>query len=121
MNRRELLSSAASFAAAGITASRILQPVKAIAADVKKVRIQNIEAFAVQVPRPGGEAPAAPARGFNADPYRLVCTRVTTDAGVRGYSFVGGSTADVDQAKKVMVGENLFAVEQHLSRGLINW
>jgi D-galactarolactone cycloisomerase len=121
MNRRELLCSAGRFAAAGISTSHFLQPVKAIAADVKRVRIQNIEAFALQLPRPTSEAPAPPARGFNADPYRLVCTRVTTDAGVRGYSFVGGSTADVEQAKKVMTGENLFAVEQHLSRGLINW
>ena len=56
MNRRELLCSAGRLAAAGLTTSQFLQPVKAIAADVKRVRIQNIEAFAVQVPRPSGRS-----------------------------------------------------------------
>jgi hypothetical protein len=122
MNRRELLKFAGTFATAGVTTSQILQPVKAIAADVKRVRIQNIEAFALQLPRAGGQpSPATTATGPSADPSRLVCTRITTEAGVRGYSFLGGSTADVENAKKVMVGEDLFAVEQHLSRGLINW
>jgi len=122
MNRRELLKCAGTFATAGVTTSQILQPVKAIAADVKRVRIQNIEAFALQLPRAGGQpSPATAATGTRADPSRLVCTRITTEAGVRGYSFLGGSTADVENAKKVMVGEDLFAVEQHLSRGLINW
>ena len=122
MNRRELLKGAGAFAAAGITTSQILGPVKAIAADVKRVRIQNIEAFAVRLPAAGGEpSPSVPTRGPNADPSRLVCTRITTEAGVRGYSFLGGSTADVEQAKKVMLGEDLFAVEQHLKRGLIDW
>ena len=122
MNRRELLKAAGTFAVAGATTSQILQPVKAIAADVKRVRIQNIEAFAIQLPRVAGvPSPAVGATGPNADPSRLVCTRVTTEAGVRGYSFLGASTAEVENAKKVMVGEDLFAVEQHLSRGLIKW
>jgi L-alanine-DL-glutamate epimerase-like enolase superfamily enzyme len=121
MNRRELLRAAGAFAVAGVTTSQILKPLKAIAADIKRVRIQNIEAFAIQLPRAAGvPSPTASATGSNANPSRLVCTRVTTDAGVRGYSFLGGSTADVENAKKVMVGEDLFAVEQHLSRGLIN-
>ena len=118
MNRRQLLRSASTLAIG--TASELLQPVKSVAADVKRVRIQNIEGFGVQIP--GGQTPApAASGGFNADPRRLTCTRVTTEAGIRGYSFLGGSSASIEEAKKVMVGEDLFAVEQHLSRGLINW
>src|SRR5687767_3393623 len=108
MNRRELLTGFGKLAAAGV-ASQILRPVQALAADVKRVNIQNIEVFAVQVPRSAGAPPPAAPTNFNPDPYRVVCTRVTTDSGVRGYSFAGGSTADVEQARTVLLGEDLFA------------
>ena len=74
MNRRQLLRSASALAIG--TASELLQPVKSVAADVKRVRIKNIEGFGVQIPSGQVPAPAA-SEGFNADPRRLTCTRVT--------------------------------------------
>jgi len=115
MNRRTLLKSSA-FAAAGIATTQFLGPVKAIAADAKRIRVKDMEVFAVRLPKPANAPP-----GTNIDPYNLVCTRLTTESGVRGYSFAPGTTANVEAAKKVMAGEDLFGLEQHLGRGLINW
>jgi len=119
MNRRELLKSSA-FAAAGVATAQFLGPVKAIAADAKRIRIKDIEIFAVRLPK-AANAPAASAPTTNVDPFNLVCTRLTTESGARGYSFATGTSANVEAARKVMVGEDLFALEQHLGRGLINW
>jgi hypothetical protein len=120
MNRRDALRTAGAAALATATTTELLRPVKAVAADAKRIRIQNIETFYVQLPNAGAAPPAA-AGGFGGDPSRLTCTRVTTESGVRGYSFLGGSTVMAGEAKKALAGEDLFAVEQHLKRGLINW
>ena len=48
MNRREMLKLTG--AAAGLGWSSLLAPLKAIAADVKPIRIKNIENFAIQIP-----------------------------------------------------------------------
>jgi D-galactarolactone cycloisomerase len=122
MNRRELLQSSCLAVSGGMVLSELLDPVRAVAAAAKTVRIQNIETFNIQLPTPTG-APEPPAGrgGFGGDPSRLVCTRVVTDAGIRGYSFLGTTSAAVEDAKKILVGQDLFQVEQHLKRGLINW
>jgi L-alanine-DL-glutamate epimerase-like enolase superfamily enzyme len=100
----------------------LLEPVNAVAAAAKTVRIQDIEAFNIQLPALQGAPPPPAGRGgFGGDPNRLTCTRIITDAGVRGYSFLGTNSAMVASAKKVLVGEDLFQVERHLKRGLINW
>ena len=111
MNRRELL---------GLMA--FLQPVRALAAAAKPVRIKTVETFDILVPLEGAAAAAAAAPGpFNAATNRFNVTRVETDSGVRGYSF-GGSTPDsVKAANEVLIGQDLFAIEQHLRRGLIYW
>jgi D-galactarolactone cycloisomerase len=122
LSRRTIMQSATAAAVGLGVANEFLAPVKAIAAEAKRVSIRNIEIFAVQVPKPPNASLSPVAAGpFNADPTHVVCTRVTTDAGTRGYSFLPGSTANVEQARKVLVDEDLFAVEQHLKRGLINW
>src|SRR5947209_3032752 len=80
MNRRELLSSAGVAATAGTALSGLLAPVKAIAADVKPVRIKNIETFAIEIP-------ASPAEVEAGVMNRTAVVRVETESGVRGYSF----------------------------------
>ena len=78
-------------------------------AKVPKVRITNVESFAVRIP-PGGAA----------DPlkiYHYGVTRVHTDAGVTGTSFIA-CPADIlaRWAKPTLTGEDLFAVDRHLKR-----
>jgi L-alanine-DL-glutamate epimerase-like enolase superfamily enzyme len=83
MNRRELFTSAAVAAGGAVTWSGLLAPVKAIAAEVKPVRIKTIETFAIQIPATPTEIQAGVMS-------RVGVTRVVTESGVRGYSFGNG-------------------------------
>ena len=96
INRRDLLRGGAAALAAGL-----LDPLRAVAAEAKRVRISGVEAFRVRVP--SGAV-------FHA-------SRVHTDAGVTGTSFVPCQD-DVLQhyVKPVLVGEDLFAIDRHMAR-----
>jgi L-alanine-DL-glutamate epimerase-like enolase superfamily enzyme len=142
MNRRQLLASTGLAAAVGW--SDLLAPVKAVAADVKPVRIKNVEAFTIQLP-------ATPAEIEAGVMSRVGVTRITTESGVRGYSFGNGggggrggrggganpgsatvpgrvgtpggtpipNPVSFAQMRDALIGTDLFAIEQHLQRGLI--
>jgi L-alanine-DL-glutamate epimerase-like enolase superfamily enzyme len=127
VNRRELLASGGAAAGALATWSSLLGGVKAIAAEVKTVRIKEIENFPIVIP-------ASPAEVQAGVLSRLMVTRVTTESGVRGYAFGGGfgaraagrSTAPplldpvpFEEVRKTLLGADLFAMEQHLQRGLL--
>src|SRR5438034_4822397 len=125
MNRRELLSSTAMLAASGA-----LAPVKALAADVKPIRIKNVETFNIEIPATQTEVEAGVTN-------RTPVVRIETESGVRGYSFgaaggggggggagrggAGGAAPGFQTMRDALVGADVFAVEQHLKRGLINW
>src|SRR5262249_19797137 len=53
--------------------------------------------------------------------YQYTVVRIGTDAGVRGYSFAGPRQVAAGEVCKVLVDQDLFAVERHLRRGLIKW
>jgi hypothetical protein len=53
-------------------------------------------------------------------PGRINVTCVETDSGVEGYSFLGSTAEQVAQAQPVLVGQDLFQIEVHLRRGLMN-
>jgi L-alanine-DL-glutamate epimerase-like enolase superfamily enzyme len=100
----------------------LLGSVKALAAEARPVRIKTIDTFDIVVPLEGPAAVAAAAPGpFNAASNRFNVTRVETDSGVRGYSFGGSTPAGVKAAQQVLTGQDLFALDQHLKRGLIMW
>jgi len=82
-------------------AAGILDPLRAVAAEAKRVRISGVESFRVRVP--SGAV-------FHA-------SRVHTDAGVTGTSFVP-CAEDVLQhyVKPVLLGEDLFAIDRHMAR-----
>ncbi len=127
MKRRDLLVSGAAAAGAMQT---LLAPVQALAADVKPVRIRTIETFNIQMPATPTEIEAGVMN-------RAVVTRVITESGVRGYSFGGpgdggfrpggrGSApaapaGTFPQIRDALVGADLFAVEEHLKKGLLHW
>jgi len=104
---------------AGAVAANFLGSVKAIAADVKRVLIRNIETFDIQMPQSASIPPVELFGG--AQRGRLNVVRVETDSGVRGYSFLGSSPEQVKAATAVLGGQDLFAVEAHLKKGLIQW
>jgi D-galactarolactone cycloisomerase len=119
MNRRELLG-AVFGAAGGTTIESLLAPVRSLAAEAKRVPIRNVDTFDIQVPIPPGKP--APAETFGGGPPgRINVTRVETEAGVRGYSFLGSVPETIKDAREALVGQDLFAVEQHLKKGLIYW
>jgi L-alanine-DL-glutamate epimerase-like enolase superfamily enzyme len=114
MNRRELLTQARLGASASIAS--LLGPVKAIGADVKPIRIKNVETFNIEIPATPVEVEAGVMN-------RTAVVRIETESGVRGYSFgaAGGPAAGFAAIREALIGADLFAMEQHLKRGLINW
>ena len=85
---------------AALTA-QILEPLRAVAGEVKRVRITGVEAFRVKVP--GGAL--------------FSVSRVHTDAGITGTSFVPCADDVLNRfVKPVLVGEDLFAIDRHMAR-----
>lgn len=69
-----------------------------------RIRITNVESFAVQVPHQGRQ-------------HHYPVTRVHTDAGVAGTSFLGTPAGLLQSwVKPTLVGDDLFAVDRHLQR-----
>ena len=100
LSRRDLLCGGAAFAA-----------VRALHAAVKPVRITGVDLFAIRIPVP----PADSAAGVM---HRYAVAKVTTDAGISGYSFAGPRAAALAEVKSILVGKDLFSVESHLHNGL---
>jgi len=103
--RREML--AASLGAA-------LAPLGALAAAVKPVRIREVDMFNISLPVSKTEADA----GVQ---YRYPVVKIATDSGVTGYSFAGYGPKSLPPVRELLVGKDLFAVEQHLKNGLVRW
>jgi L-alanine-DL-glutamate epimerase-like enolase superfamily enzyme len=103
-NRRTfLLQSAAAFGSA------LLEPLRAVAAEAKRIRITDVESFRIRIP--GGD----PREDMKVYTYGV--SRVHTDAGVTGTSFVPCPNDILQRwVKPVLVGEDLFAVDRHVAR-----
>ena len=74
-----------------------------------RVKIRDVESFTVRVP--------GPARTSNDVVYNYQVSRVHTDEGVVGTSFIG-CPQDILQrwVKPTLVGDDLFAIDRHLRR-----
>ncbi len=105
--RRELVSR--TLVAAGVTGlARFAAAMPARRSP--EVRITDVESFQVRVPPE--ERPPDPIKI-----YRYMVTRVHTDAGVSGTSFVRTSPELLLRwVKPTLVGQDLFAVDRHLKR-----
>lgn len=90
-----------------VTAARLLSPVRALAAEVKRVRITNVESFRVHLP---GER----------DPFKVYdygVSRVHTDAGITGTSFVPCPPEVVERwVKPILVGQDVFEIDRLMDR-----
>ncbi len=82
----------------------------AFARPLPRVRITGIESFAVHIPPEGGKP----------DPertYSYGVTRVSTDAGVTGTSFLPCPAEILNRwVKPTLVGQDVFAIDRHLKR-----
>ena len=92
-------------------------PVAALARAAGPVRIAAIETFDIQMPGAAGAPPTY--RGLTPGRNNVLC--VVTDAGMRGYSFLGTGSEEAAAAARRLTGADLFAVEAHLKNGLIAW
>src|SRR3954471_11330079 len=77
--------------------------------------VRGLDIFPIEIPVSRAEHDA----GVD---HRFTVVRVDTDAGVRGYSFAGPpAPRALAEARTILVGHDLFAIERHLRRGLIRW
>lgn len=102
LRRRDFLRGAAALSLGGV-----LEPVRALAAGVKRVRITDVESFRIRIP---GER----------EPFRIYdygVSRVHTDAGVMGTSFVPCPDDILERwVRPTLVGQDLFAIDRHIDR-----
>ncbi len=147
MNRRELLISPGLAAGAAAAWSSLLVPMKAVAADVGPVRIKTIENFTIQIPVSATEEEAGVMSRIGVT--RVVTEsgvrgysfaggggggRGGRGGGAAGVVGAGRSAAAPSPARApgvvpnpvsfgemraALTGADLFAMEQHLQRGLI--
>jgi L-alanine-DL-glutamate epimerase-like enolase superfamily enzyme len=92
-------------------AASLLDPVRKLAAAVGPVRIRDVDMFGIDIPVPESEAKAGVY-------HRFSVARVTTDAGVDGFSFAAPPPGVLPQVRQILAGKDLFAIEQHLRGGL---
>src|SRR4051794_4915572 len=97
-----------------LTAAAILAPVRALARAGKPVTIRGVDIVPIEIP----VSPAERAAGYD---HQFMVVKVETDAGVRGYSFAAPPTQVLPEVRKLLVGQDLFAIERHLRNGLIRW
>jgi D-galactarolactone cycloisomerase len=98
----------------GLLTAAALAPVRALAAAVKPVTILGVDIFPIEIPVTEAE------RDASVD-HRFTVVKVETSADVRGYSFAGPSTTALPEVRKLLVGQDLFAIDRHLRDGLIRW
>jgi L-alanine-DL-glutamate epimerase-like enolase superfamily enzyme len=83
------------------------------AAPAPAVKITGIESFTVRVPDGGAPDPLRA--------YRYAVTRVHTDAGVSGTSFIGIAPDLLNGwVKPTLLGQDLFAIDRHMRRLQMN-
>ncbi len=102
---------------AATATAALFEPIRALAEDVKPVRIQRINVFDIEIPTPREQVEMGYINHYTV-------ARVETDAGVRG-SYVGYEAPSLEvlnrDVRPALVGKDLFAIEDHLKAGLAAW
>src|SRR5689334_3346366 len=99
ISRRDIMR-----AAACAVTGQLSQPLRALAAAAGRVRITNVESYRVLVPTSGADR-----EGPQESNYAV--TRVHTDAGITGTSFIACPAEILERwVKPTLVGDDLFAV-----------
>jgi len=120
-DRRALLAGTAGMVLAVSQAARAATArVRDLSAAAGPVTITAIDSFDIQLPRTEGSRTFVPTYR-NMTVGRSNVVRISTNAGVTGYSFLGAAANEVARARAVLAGQDLFAVERHLKNGLLDW
>jgi D-galactarolactone cycloisomerase len=94
-----------------LAAALALAPLRTLRAAVKPVRITGVDAFTIEIPVSEAEKKAGVQNRFQV-------AKVTTDAGVTGYSFAGPPESTLNQIGPMLIDADVFNVESMLQRGL---
>ena len=109
-NRRAVLGATALAALASATGS-----LEAFGKAAGRVTVAGVESFDIQMPAPKGKfVPTY----LGLTPGRNNVVKVTTSAGVNGYSFLGAVPGEAEAGRALLTGADLFAVDEHVKRGL---
>lgn len=92
------------------------------------VRIAAVDVFDIELPV---REERRRLRGYSGLSGTYTVSRISTDAGVTGYSFGGGTHENFGQPslssqleseiRPALVGRDIFAIEEHLRHGLVRW
>ena len=93
------------------------EPLRKLKGEAQKIVVKSVTTFDVLGPPTG----AAPPTRTGGPPGRTNVTCVETANGVKGYSFLGSTAQQISAAQPVLVGQDLFEIENHLKNGLIRW
>jgi L-alanine-DL-glutamate epimerase-like enolase superfamily enzyme len=119
-SRRVIVAGAAGTLFATAAAAKPYAGGKCAVLGSPEIKITGIESFDVQLPPTRDSKAFLPTyRGMTAGRSNVV--KISTDAGVAGYSFLGATLHEVLNAAALLVGKNLFAVDAYLPHGLLNW
>jgi L-alanine-DL-glutamate epimerase-like enolase superfamily enzyme len=88
--------------------------VSALAGSAAQVHITGVDIYEIRIPVSQDEAEAGVNNSFNV-------VEISTGAGVKGYSFAGPGVAELSAVRQLLVGRDLFAIEQLLADGLGRW
>ena len=113
------LSAGGALLGAGVPAAQtaMAAPLRKLKGDARPIAIKSVTTFDVLVPQTG----AAPPTRTGGPPGRTNVTCVETVSGVRGYSFLGSTAQQIAAAQPVLVGKDIFEIENHLKNGLVRW
>jgi hypothetical protein len=115
MDRRAMLARCLSWPElTGATWAR--RSVQALAKAAGRISIAGVEGFDIQMPAHGACASCPPYLGLT--PGRNNVVKVTTSAGVSGYSFLGTVTGETEAARALTAGRPLRGGHLCEARGL---
>src|SRR5690349_17356019 len=114
-DRRTILGAGILTALAG-AARAATSGLQALGKAAGRVTVTGVESFDIQMPAPRTGRFVPTYAGLT--PGRNNVVKITTSAGVSGYSFLGAAPGEAEKARSLLTGANLFAVDLHVKRGL---
>jgi D-galactarolactone cycloisomerase len=114
-DRRAWLGGACLMAMAG-AARAATSTVRTLGRAAGRVTVSGVESFDIQMPAPRGGKFVPTYSGLT--PGRNNVVKLTTSAGVSGHSFLGAVLGEVEAARGLLSGNDLFAVDVAVKRGL---
>jgi L-alanine-DL-glutamate epimerase-like enolase superfamily enzyme len=91
-----------------------LGSLRALGAEAKPIRIQNLDIFDIEIPFAATEVQA----GLR---NRFTVVQIQTENRISGYSFVGAPKEELANIRELLIGQDVFGVDHFLKNGLLQW